>query len=103
MRVNTVWLLPSPVTVWVRVVVVELPVPAATFFDFMEQERILAGYPLENDYPELRNSVLLTVTELNTREEIDQFGARLEKLLLGKQNRSRPEQKSRPPKSEIRT
>lgn len=32
---------------------------------------ILAGYILENDYPELKNRLLVAVTEMNTREEID--------------------------------
>ncbi len=32
---------------------------------------IVGGYDLERDYPELRNTMLVCVTEMNTREEID--------------------------------
>jgi glycine dehydrogenase subunit 1 len=32
---------------------------------------ILGGYNLANDYPELKNRMLIAVTEMNTREDID--------------------------------
>jgi glycine dehydrogenase subunit 1 len=39
---------------------------------------ILGGYNLTNDYPELKNRMLIAVTELNTREDIDYLCATLE-------------------------
>jgi glycine dehydrogenase subunit 1 len=35
------------------------------------EEGILGGYNLEKDYPELKNRMLIAVTEMNTRDEID--------------------------------
>jgi glycine dehydrogenase subunit 1 len=35
------------------------------------EEGILGGYNLEKDYPELKNRMLIAVTELNTRADID--------------------------------
>ena len=32
---------------------------------------ILGGYDLGQDYPTLKNHLLIAVTEMNTREEID--------------------------------
>lgn len=35
------------------------------------EEGILGGYNLENDFPRLRNHMLIAVTEMNTRDDID--------------------------------
>ncbi|MBE0699955.1 MAG: glycine dehydrogenase, partial [Anaerolineaceae bacterium] len=35
------------------------------------EEGILCGYNLEKDYPELKNRMLIAVTEMNSRDEID--------------------------------
>jgi glycine dehydrogenase subunit 1 len=35
------------------------------------EEGILGGYNLEKDYPELKNRMLIAVTEMNSRDEID--------------------------------
>ncbi len=39
----------------------------------LREERILGGIPLVRHYPELRNHILVTVTEMLTREEIDRW------------------------------
>lgn len=36
-------------------------------------QRIIGGYPLSEDYPELDNALLIAVTEKRTREEIDRL------------------------------
>jgi glycine dehydrogenase subunit 1 len=41
---------------------------------------ILGGYNLTNDYPELKNRMLVAVTELNTREDIDYLCEILEEV-----------------------
>jgi glycine dehydrogenase subunit 1 len=47
----------------------------------MKKERILGGLPLARFYPELKQHLLVTVTELNTKEEIDHWAEALEKAL----------------------
>ena len=51
--------------------VVRCPRPVAEINDHLLEEGILGGYDLGQDYPELENHMLLAVTEMNTREEID--------------------------------
>ena len=45
------------------------------------EERIIPGIPLENRYGELGDCMLVTVTEMNSREEIDTFCGVLGKIL----------------------
>lgn len=52
--------------------VVRCPVPVAEVKDILRTEwGILPGYDLTADYPELGQCLLVCVTEMNTREEID--------------------------------
>ncbi len=44
-------------------------------------EKIIGGYNLSKDYPELGNAILIAVTELRTKEEIDSLAKRLEGIL----------------------
>ncbi|HOQ75267.1 MAG TPA: aminomethyl-transferring glycine dehydrogenase subunit GcvPA [Thermoclostridium sp.] len=41
--------------------------------DSLLEHRIIGGYPLERDYPELKGAWLVAVTEKRTRQEIDNF------------------------------
>jgi glycine dehydrogenase subunit 1 len=53
--------------------VVRTPFPAETILADLEHDRILGGIPLATFYPGHENDFLVAVTELNTREQIDQF------------------------------
>ncbi len=44
-------------------------------------ENIIGGYDLSKEYPEIENGMLIAVTEVKTKEEIDNFASRLEGLL----------------------
>jgi len=47
----------------------------------IKKEKILGGIPLIKFYPELDRHLLVTVTEMNTKEEIDRWAEVLEKAL----------------------
>jgi glycine dehydrogenase subunit 1 len=51
--------------------VVRCPIPTAEINDLLLDHDILGGYDLSQDFPDLHNHILLAVTELNTREQID--------------------------------
>ncbi len=53
--------------------VLRCPRPAVEIRDNLLQEKIIAGLPLEEDYPEQKNSLLLCATEANSREEMDRL------------------------------
>lgn len=42
------------------------------------KHNILGGYELEKDYPELKNSLLICVTEKRTKEQIDKLAEVME-------------------------
>jgi glycine dehydrogenase subunit 1 len=45
----------------------------------VKEKRILGGLPLIKFYPELRQYILVTVTEMNTKEGIDRWAEALER------------------------
>ncbi len=47
------------------------PKPVAEINAHLLDHNILGGYDLSQDYPELQNHMLVAVTEMNTKEEID--------------------------------
>jgi glycine dehydrogenase subunit 1 len=47
------------------------PQPASLVNEILLDHGILGGYDLGQDYPGMENYMLLAVTEMNTREEID--------------------------------
>ncbi len=47
------------------------PKPVAEINAHLLDHNILGGYDLSQDYPELQNHMLIAVTEMNTKEEID--------------------------------
>ncbi len=51
--------------------VVKLPTPYGECRDRLLEKGIIAGYHLGEDYPELKDHMLVAVTELRTKEEID--------------------------------
>ena len=61
--------------------VVRCPVPVQEVNDFLLDEwGIIGGYDLGRDYPHLENHMLLCVTEMNPREEIDALVEALEEV-----------------------
>jgi len=58
--------------------VVKCPRPVAEINQFLlEEYGIIGGYDLSQEYPHLENAMLLCVTEMNAREEIDDLVAAL--------------------------
>lgn len=51
--------------------VVRMNKPVAEINKKLLEKRIIGGYDLGRDYPELQNCMLIAVTELRTKEEID--------------------------------
>lgn len=58
-----------------------VPLPAATVLERLSEEGFLGGLALGPEYPELGEAILVTVTEVRTREEIDAFAAAFEKAV----------------------
>jgi glycine dehydrogenase subunit 1 len=46
----------------------------------LKKEKILGGFPLGKFYPELGHRLLIAVTEMNTKEEIDRWAEVLERI-----------------------
>nr|MBC8504008.1 glycine dehydrogenase [Chloroflexota bacterium] len=53
--------------------VIQCPQPVAEINELMLEQGILGGYDLENDYPDAKNQMLVCVTEMNNRAQIDRF------------------------------
>ena len=51
--------------------VVDVGTDADKFRDRLLEKGFVAGYPLGKDYPELKNCLLLTFTEMNSRKDIE--------------------------------
>jgi glycine dehydrogenase subunit 1 len=51
--------------------VLHCPKPASEVNQYLLENQIFGGYDLGNDYPSLKNHLLIAVTEMNSREEID--------------------------------
>jgi glycine dehydrogenase subunit 1 len=61
--------------------VLEIKGHPENILDRLKTEGILGGLPLARFYPELDRHLLVTVTEMNTREEIDRWAEALKKAL----------------------
>jgi glycine dehydrogenase subunit 1 len=61
--------------------VVEFSKPWPAVDTALRTKGILAGLPLERDYPELSNTALICVTELRSKEEIDRLAQALKEVL----------------------
>ena len=51
--------------------VVQCPQPVAEINTSLLESGILGGYDLQKDYDDRKNQMLVSVTELNTRQQID--------------------------------
>ena len=60
--------------------VLECPRPVEEVLSYLKQEGIIGGYALESYYPDLKNCMLICVTELNSREEMDILTEKLEAI-----------------------
>ncbi|GBF11002.1 aminomethyl-transferring glycine dehydrogenase subunit GcvPA [Tepidibacillus sp. HK-1] len=60
---------------------IKLPKPVSEINKALLQDHFIGGYDVSKDYPELEGIMLVAVTEVKTKEQIDQFAARLEGLL----------------------
>ncbi|NUL81324.1 MAG: aminomethyl-transferring glycine dehydrogenase subunit GcvPA [Armatimonadetes bacterium] len=58
-----------------------LPIDPTVARDRLLEKSVLAGLPLGDYYPELRDCLLVAVTETRTREEIDRFASELGALI----------------------
>lgn len=61
--------------------VIKLPKDAGSVLKDLKNKDIVAGLKLEKWYPELKNHVLICVTEMNRREDIDKLASELETLV----------------------
>ncbi len=61
--------------------VLELPKDAAMVRDELLEHSILAGHPLGDIDSDLKNCLLVAVTELQTKKQIDRFAAKLKEVI----------------------
>ncbi len=61
--------------------VLELPLPARIVQNRLEEKGIFAGPVLEQWYPEMKNCLLVAVTEKRIRADLDEFAIELEDIL----------------------
>jgi len=59
---------------------IKCPVDAEQVLEALLEQNILAGYPLGRAYPELKQYLLIAVTEKRTKQEMDALVAGLEGL-----------------------
>lgn len=62
---------------------VQCPQPAHEISDHLMEHNLLAGYPVGKDYPGMENYLLIAVTEMNTKEDIDWLVSGLEEVTNG--------------------
>jgi len=61
--------------------VLKFPSSSSSVLERLREEKIFGGLALEQDYPELKNTLLVCVTEMNKREEIENYATKLKKIL----------------------
>jgi glycine dehydrogenase subunit 1 len=61
--------------------VLEMEEKPEKVLEMLRRERMIGGLPLEKFYPELHHHLLITVTEMMRKEEIDRWAEVLEKAL----------------------
>lgn len=50
---------------------IHCPKPAQEIYDHLLEHNVIAGYPLGKDYPGLEDYLLIAVTEMNSKDDID--------------------------------
>ena len=65
----------------VREFAMRVDAPVEKVLDFCAEEGIAAGYPLEREYPELSDGLLVALTERRNKEDIDRLAETLERAL----------------------
>jgi len=60
---------------------IELPVPAIDIIKELEKDKILAGIPASNWYPDEKNTLIISITEMNSTDGIENFVQKIQKLL----------------------
>jgi glycine dehydrogenase subunit 1 len=53
------------------------------FLKILQKEGVLAGIPLDTHFPQLGESALMCVTEIQTKDEIDRLIAVIQHILEG--------------------
>jgi glycine dehydrogenase subunit 1 len=61
--------------------VIEIEKESEPIIQELTAEKILGGVPLKRFYPELDRHLLVTVTEMNKKEEIDRWAEVLERAI----------------------
>jgi glycine dehydrogenase subunit 1 len=62
---------------------VRCPRPAQEIYDHLLEHNLLAGYPVVKHYPELEKHLLVAVTEMNSKDDIDWLVSGLEEVSHG--------------------
>ena len=52
---------------------IRLPRPCAEINKYLLENNVIGGYELGDDFPEMMNGMLLAVTEMNSKDEMDKF------------------------------
>ncbi len=63
--------------------VITLPKPATSVLEKLKAKNIDGGLALSRWYPDMENALLVNVTELNDKEDIDLFAVELKEALAG--------------------
>jgi len=61
--------------------VIQLPVDAKSALNHLAEQGIQGGYALEDDYPELKNCVLVCATETKTEADLTQYQQALKEIV----------------------
>ena len=59
----------------------QLSVPADKVLNKLKAQGVLGGVLLEQDYPELKNTLLICATETKTTEDLDKYTEMLQQAL----------------------
>lgn len=62
-------------------VVIKLPVDAKLALNHLAEQGVQGGYALENDYPELKNCILVCATETKTDADLTQYQEALKEIV----------------------